>query len=119
MKKLLFAVAMVTTIAVSPTFASVSYDDILVYVDETEGKIFHLQLANLQKQDTKVTIEDMDGAVYFRELVSDHNGYAKRINLKKLDDGKYLLNVTQGKQKMVQVIVVKGDKLWFSKMREA
>ena len=118
MKKLLLALAVITSCAISPSFANITYDDILIYVDNSEGKAFNLQLANLQKVSTKVAIKDMDGSIYFEDYITDHNGYAKKINLKKLKDGKYLLNVMQGKQKLVQVIVVKGDKLWFSKVKE-
>lgn len=83
--------------------------DIEFYVTKVSEKKLEVTLANLQSQRTTVTIENLDGStIYFRDIVTKHNGYRKRLNLDQLPNGKYKLIVTNGEEKKQQVIVLKA-----------
>ncbi len=104
---LLLAFSLALTI---PAFAHESYPTkaINVTITAVAEKSVQVIISNLQQQTTRITIESLDGSVvYFKDIVKKHNGYHKRLNLRKLKDGKYLLVVQQGNKKHQQVIVLK------------
>lgn len=71
-----------------------------------QGKI-EVALTNLQKTNTTISIQSLDGkVVHFQELVQKHNGYRKRLNLNGLAAGKYLLTIETNTEKRQQVIVI-------------
>lgn len=82
--------------------------EVKVTVTAVAEKSLDVNVSNLQQQTTRITIENIDGSVvYFQDIVKKHNGYHKRLNLRKLKDGKYLLVVQRGTEKHQQVIVLK------------
>jgi hypothetical protein len=84
--------------------------EVQLTVTRVAEKTIDLTLTNLQQQRTTVTIQSLDGTViYFQENVKKHNGYHKRLNLKDLPNGKYLLTIQQGREKRRQVIVIKPE----------
>lgn len=86
-------------------------ENVQLYVTPISEKILDLALTNLQQQRTTIAVTNVDGSVtYFRDVVKKHNGYRKRLNFNELQDGKYLLVVTQGTEKFQQVIVLKKDR---------
>ena len=79
-------------------------------------KTIALRLFNLQKFTTKIELTDLYGeANYYKTTVRDHNGFAKKLNLKKLQDGNYLMKITQNGETIQQVIRIRGNKIMFSK----
>ena len=121
MKKLMLFAAMVCAIASAPAFAhtpAIDDGEVIINVNQLEGKQFILHLANLEQQTTNIKLEDLQGTVYYTEMVRKHNGYAKKLNLRKLPEGRYILSVLQDNKKFVQVVVIQDDKLMFSKISE-
>ena len=118
MKGLLIALAMVAT-SFSVSFAAETpTEDIILYTADINDKIIHLRLANLQQNTTLLTIQNMSGEVLFEEKITNHNGYAKAIDLGVLSSGRYLVHVNQKEKKLVKVMVIDGNKIWFSKTAE-
>lgn len=120
MKNLLLVAVMVMAVC-SSTFTMnhlVSEETPLIKVLNVEGKVFNLYLANLEKNNTVVSIKDLAGNVFFQEQVKNHNGFAKKINMENLKDGRYLLTVKQQDKEFIQVVVVEDATLVFSKVSE-
>lgn len=104
--KCLLALAWFTTLT-APVIGQAT-DSLLVSVTPIEVKTIELKVENLQRKATQITIQKLDGSVtYFTDFTKKKANYARKINLKELADGKYLLVITQGNQKKQQVIVMK------------
>ena len=119
MKRLFVMFAMLTVFGVSTTFANDVVDsEPKIYVKHIEGKSFKLQLANLMQKTTKVTISDLQEGLYFEAYVSKHNGYARKIILDGVKDGRYLLNVSQDGVTYSKVMLIKDGEIQFSKVSQ-
>ena len=94
-------------------------DDLIINVDQLDNKQFILHIANLQQQITNIKIQDLEGNIYYREKVKDHNGFAKKIDLKELPEGRYVLSITQNDRRFSQVVLVDSDNLLFSRIKES
>lgn len=57
------------------------------------SQTIEVQLANLQHQPTQVSLQDMDGRVWFSESVSGENGYTKKLDLKGMPAGRYICSI--------------------------
>lgn len=91
-------------------------DGKLIFKTTVDGKSVIYRLSNLQKQDTKVAIYSMNGDTrYYKGYISDHNGYAKRLNLKKLPEGKYKMVVENELESVTKVMKIEDDMILFSK----
>lgn len=76
-----------------------------------------VQLANLQKEKTVLTLESLDSRETFHEqVINDHNGYSARLNLNELPKGRYILRVKQGDSSLRQVLVVDQNSILCSKV---
>jgi hypothetical protein len=81
----------------------------LVKVHQLETGVLHLQLANLQKVNTTITLHDLDGTSYFRQQVNDHNGYSIKLNLSEVPAGRYVMRIHQADGKEVSQIIYKSE----------
>lgn len=63
-----------------------------------------LRLANLEKQGTFVELRDLQGNTWFSQFVWRKHGYAKKLNLKGMPDGNYLLSVQHKEATIVQML---------------
>lgn len=107
--KMVLSLALLTFMA-APVFADNSQmqDSLLVSVTPVAVKTIELKLGNLHQQTTQIMIQNLDGSVtYFTDYAKKKNTYRKKINLKELVDGKYLLVINHGNEKKQQVIVMK------------
>lgn len=66
-----------------------------------------IQLVNLQQQTATVELIDMNGKTLHRDLIKNHNGYARIYDLKEVEDGRYLLTAKQGGEEVVVVVRIK------------
>jgi hypothetical protein len=113
MKRFGIFLAFVFALSVLPATAH-TYGDpgngVSCIIKPTGEKTFKLQLVNLKEQRATITIENLEGTTsYYREIVKNHNGYARNIDIKNLPAGKYLLTVQTKDQKITRVIAVKPD----------
>lgn len=121
MKRVITALTLCLFVTTLPAFSSapipaIETEAIKITTEALEGTSFRLLIINLQQETTAIKIESLDEAVtYFQEYVKDHNGYAKRIDLQKVPEGKYLLKVIHANKEMVKVIRKEGGQLYISK----
>ncbi|CAH1002398.1 hypothetical protein LEM8419_03292 [Neolewinella maritima] len=72
-------------------------------------------LANLERVRTRVSITRMgSGEAIFQKHIKRHNGYSAMLNLKHLDDGRYVITVKKGDVVRKQVVLKDGDLLMCS-----
>lgn len=91
---------------------------VLFKTERLDQQTLGIQLANLQQRTTMVTLKNMAGEEFYQEVVTNHNGFAKRINLKNLPDGLYELTVQQGTEEMTRLIKMDGSTVLYSKVYE-
>lgn len=89
-------------------------EKVLVYATVQEGKVLKLNLANLQKIRTLVTLKDLKGNTCYSKVIRKHNGFFSKLNLSKLRKGKYILAVSNGDELISQVVVINDDGLVLS-----
>ena len=90
-------------------------DELIIRVKPLENKVFKVTLANLQQKNTKITLTNLSGTTtYFEDNVIKHNGYAKKLDLSDLNDGRYLLTVKQKGEETVKVLYLSGEKILIS-----
>lgn len=83
-----------------------------------EDNVVILQLYNLQKVNTKVSIQSLDGkTTFFSDHIRKHNGYIRKINLEDLADGRYKIEVEQDEKSMTQVVLVRDNKVQLSSVK--
>ena len=75
-----------------------------------------VQLVNLQQETTIVKLEDLSGKEYYKKTIKEHNGFARKLDLNDLREGRYLLKIEQDGHKWVQVVFVDEDVIRLSKM---
>lgn len=73
-----------------------------------------IQLVNLQQQAATVELTDMNGKTLHRDLIKNHNGYARIYDLKEVGDGRYLLTAKQGDDEVVVVVRIKDGTIMTS-----
>lgn len=98
------------------TFDSSIEDDPKIVSKVIDLKALKVQLVNLQKETTIVKLEDMSGTEFYRRTIKDHNGFARRLDLNQLDNGRYMLKIEQGSKQWVQVVLVDDDQVRVSKI---
>ena len=120
MKKVFVVFALLGFFCTTTAIADVTPtdDDVRITVKPLEGKAFSLHVANLQQQSAKIEISDLDGNVYFEAYVNKHNGYARKIDLNQLENGKYVLRVKQNGINYSRVMVVKDQSILFSQVNQ-
>jgi glucose/arabinose dehydrogenase len=73
-----------------------------------------IQLVNLQQQTATVELTDMNGKTLHRDLIKNHNGYARIYDLKEVEDGRYLLTAKQGNDEVIVVVRIKDGTIMTS-----
>ncbi len=97
-------------------FTNPEGEAIIVEVNTIENRAVVLKLANLLQERTIVKIEDLEGQVFYEEVIKNHNGYHKKFNFSEMDSGRFLLKIQRDGEEMVQVIVLKENTLQISDM---
>ncbi|MCB0608277.1 MAG: hypothetical protein KDD12_11210 [Lewinella sp.] len=70
-------------------------------------KTMKIQLINLEKVATTLSINSLDGKkTYYEKNIKKHNGFATKFNFGDLEPGKYLLKVEQPDESLTQVILI-------------
>lgn len=78
---------------------------LIVSIEKSDGLAsLDLRLANLEKQGTFVELRDMQGNTWFSQYVWRKHGYAKKLNLKGMPDGNYLLSIRHSEATIVQML---------------
>ena len=81
----------------------------------TRETVVNVRLFNLQELTTTMRITDLDGKVsYFQEIIRQHNGFTQNIDMDKMADGRYLLQIEQGDSVKQQVIVISDRQVMLS-----
>lgn len=89
--------------------------DIIVKSKVLKEKTILLTLANLQGNNTSISITDLgDTTLYFTKSIKEHNGDVSRLNLRKLPVGKYVITVRTKGKVLRQVIKIHEDRLFVS-----
>ncbi|MCR9099618.1 MAG: hypothetical protein NXI25_06670 [bacterium] len=73
-----------------------------------------IQLVNLQQQTATVELTDRNGKTLHRDLIKNHNGYARIYDLKEVEDGRYLLTAKQGNDEVIVVVRIKDGTIMTS-----
>jgi hypothetical protein len=73
-----------------------------------------IQLVNLQQQTATVELTDRNGKTLHRDLIKNHNGYARIYDLKEVEDGRYLLTAKQGNNEVIVVVRIKDGTIMTS-----
>ncbi len=77
-------------------------NSIMVKIEKYNTSTIGLRLANLQKKNTIIKVVDFSTKVWISDYIKNEIGYAKRVNLKGLPAGEYLLQIENNGQYFVQ-----------------
>ena len=114
MKRLLMSLAL--ALPMMQLLATLPIENVLLSTRVDERSLV-VQLANLQKEKTVLTLESLDSRETFHEqVINDHNGYSARLNLNEMPKGRYILRVKQGNGSLRQVLVVDQHSILCSKI---
>lgn len=120
MKKTFFSALLITLSSFSTSLFAAPTPPVIFKTKILKEKTIQLQLANLEKKYTYVSITNMDGdLIYFSEGVKERNGYRKAINISNLTDGRYIIKVKNGKEKFIQIFKISGDLILFSDFKQS
>ncbi|NJK82507.1 MAG: hypothetical protein HC912_00495 [Saprospiraceae bacterium] len=73
---------------------------------DTASMDVNIYLANLLGQTTQVNLQNEKGQGVFTETIYNKAAFAKRLDLKQLEEGKYTFYITREAEEVVQPIVV-------------
>jgi hypothetical protein len=108
MKTLLFFCLLGTSV---PALATTPAEPLITRTSITEMHLC-VTLANLQQQRTFVWVRRLDdGEVYFREVVRKDNGHQTTLDLSRIPDGRYVVEVKKGDTLRRQIVLKKADGL--------
>ncbi len=114
MKRLLMSLAL--ALPMLQLLATPPIENVLLST-KVDQRSLVVHLANLQKEKTVLTLESLDSRETFHEqVITDHNGYNRRLNLNELPKGRYILRVKQGNGSLRQVVVVDQNSILCSKI---
>jgi hypothetical protein len=114
MKRLLMSLAL--ALPMLQLLATLPIENVLLSTRVDERSLV-VQLANLQKEKTVLTLESLDSRETFHEqVINDHNGYSARLNLNEMPKGRYILRVKQGNGSLRQVLVIDQHSILCSKI---
>ena len=114
MKRLLMSLAL--ALPMLQLLATLPIENVLLSTRVDERSLV-VQLANLQKEKTVLTLESLDSRETFHEqVINDHNGYSARLNLNEMPKGRYILRVKQGNGSLRQVLVIDQHSILCSKV---
>jgi hypothetical protein len=113
---LAFAFLLLGTLATAATNFDNLPEEPRIVTEALDYKVIKVRLVNLQQEMTIVQIQDMSGREYYKRVIKDHNGFARRLDLKDLENGRYMLKIKQDDQEWVQVVLVADDAIRMSGM---
>ncbi len=119
MKTLCTSIAVALLFSLNPTVlaaADGTPGELIMKVNALEDNRFSLHLANLQRETTYISLEDLYGASYMTKVVKDHNGYRVNVNLDNAPHGRYLLKIRQNGQVYTRVVYYDREHLLFSQL---
>lgn len=115
-----FIVLLIAGFALFAAVSSAPGDRMVVRIGKGQAaKTIDVQLANLQKKDTEVAIQHQDGTIFFSEIVSREDDYAKKLYLTGMPDGPYVCFVRNSLGQHVQSFRLEGEMLIFADRPEA
>lgn len=92
---------------------------LLMKVQVENADVLLLRVANLQQESTVVKLMDLNGSTYYRQAIKDHNGYAMKVNIAAIPEGRYILSVEQKEERRTQVIYKSEDHILVSQVSDA
>ena len=92
---------------------------LLMSVTAAGDEAIVLRVANLQQEATTVSLMDLDGNIYYRQSINNHNGYLMKVNIASIPEGRYILKVHQKEQHRTQVIYKSTDNILISQVSDA
>lgn len=108
---LALALPMLQLLATPPTIENVLLNT------KVEERSLVLHLANLQKEKTVLSLENLDNhQIVHEQVINDHNGFFARLNLEEVPKGRYILRVKQNNGSIRQVLVVDQNSILCSKI---
>jgi hypothetical protein len=91
---------------------------LIVRSDAIADQGMEVHLANLQQRYTQVKLTTIDGRrILSTKSINNHNGYRFAFDLSSLNDGRYLLQVEQGKTTLTQVVLISAGIIRFSAVK--
>lgn len=115
-KGLAFASLLLCFTQAQATNFPASDGNILLKVSQIDENILLLQVANLQQEATKVSLRDLAGNVYYTYRIKDHNGYAMKVNIESIPEGRYILSIHQKDESKSQIIYKTEDQILLSQV---
>jgi hypothetical protein len=123
MKKQIKLIAALLLLGAATTFANqmpTTVNRLLVSIEKSTDAqtCLDLRLANLEKQGTTISLQDLSGNQWFSQFVWRQVGYAKRLNLQGMPDGVYTLSVKHRDATVIQVLRLSKGNLELSKQKQ-
>ncbi len=115
------AIAIILTIITTFSLNAAPYTEggkMIVRVAQQDREVIDVQLANLQKQRTKVSISDVHGKIWFSEYAWGVHANPKRLDLHGMPAGEYVLLIKNKQQQYVQVFTKTEKGLFFFEKEE-
>jgi len=111
----LVAIIMVTIATTCSLHAATGWetDKMIIRVEQEDGESIRIQLANLEKKHTTVSITGVDGKTWFWEKARGVHGFAKKLQLKDMPTGEYVLQIKNRDSYYVQVFIKSNSKVIF------
>ena len=97
-----------------------SINPLIVKIEKVEEeKILEIRLANLQNQNTQISILDVEGKSWYFHNVSNEVGYANRYNLDGMPDNDYVVFIKNKNGKHFQAFSMEGIAVRFYDIQNA
>ncbi len=108
MKIRLFLTAILLAALVAPSFSNTPADaELIARTSVLDGKFVKVQLINLEKLTTTLTVQSLTGEqTFYQKNIRKHNGFVTKLNLEDLPKGRYVLKVEQADESLTQVILI-------------
>jgi hypothetical protein len=118
--RLIVAMLLFTSVASFANNSPNSPSRLLVSIEKSTDAhaCLDLRLANLEKQGTTISLQDLSGNQWFSQFVWHKVGYAKRLNLQGMPDGVYTLSVKHRDATVIQVLRLSKGNLELSKQKQ-
>ena len=109
-----FFVAMILILAGSFTVNATPVSEsvkMILKVQKQDANSLKVQIANLQKQYTLISISDFNGKQWFAKAVSRENGFAKKLNVAELPAGNYVISIANRSETLARAFAKTADDL--------
>lgn len=118
--KLIVAMLLFTSVATFANSLSNIPSRLLVSIEKSTdaSASLEIRLANLEKQGTTISLQDLSGTQWYSHYVNRQYGYAKKLNLEGMPDGVYTLSVKHRDATVIQVLRLSKGVLELSKQKQ-